>query len=120
MAQSTVLMTEGSIPKQIVKFAFPVFLGNTFQQLYNTVDSLIVGNYVGDEALAAVSTSGSFIFLMVGLLFGIFSGAGVVIAQYYGARDSKSVTRAIHTSIPWSTGRFAGYVCGSGFFASDT
>ena len=106
MAQSTVLMTEGSIPKQIVKFAFPVFLGNTFQQLYNTVDSLIVGNYVGDEALAAVSTSGSFIFLMVGLLFGIFSGAGVVIAQYYGARDSKSVTRAIHTTV--SLGVLAG------------
>lgn len=106
MAQSTVLMTEGSIPKQIVKFAFPVFLGNTFQQLYNTVDSLIVGNYVGDEALAAVSTSGSFIFLMVGLLFGIFSGAGVVIAQYYGAGDSKSVTRAIHTTV--SLGVLAG------------
>lgn len=99
MAKSTVLMTEGSIPKQIVKFAIPVFLGNMFQQLYNTVDSLIVGNFVDDNALAAVSSSGSFIFMMVGLIFGIFAGAGVVIAQYYGAEDKENVQKAIHTTV---------------------
>lgn len=96
---SATLMTEGPIAKQIVKFALPVFLGNLFQQLYNAVDSLIVGNFVGDDALAAVSTSGSFIFMMVGLIFGIFSGAGVVIAQYYGAGDEKNVKKAIHTTV---------------------
>lgn len=65
-AQQTTLMTEGSIWKKIIAFAIPLFLGNLFQQLYNTADSLIVGNFLGSEALAAVSSSGSLIFLMVG------------------------------------------------------
>ena len=95
----TTRMTEGSIWKQILAFAFPIFLGNLFQQLYNTADSLIVGNFLGSNALAAVSSSGNLIFLMVGFFNGIAMGSGVVIARYYGAKESKEVLRAIHTTI---------------------
>lgn len=95
---SGTLMTEGSIPRKILFFAFPLFLGNLFQQLYNTADSLIVGNFIGSDALAAVSSSGSLIFLLVGFFNGISVGAGVVIARYYGARDKEAVERAVHTT----------------------
>lgn len=98
-AQQTTLMTEGSIWKKIIAFAIPLFLGNLFQQLYNTADSLIVGNFLGSEALAAVSSSGSLIFLMVGFFNGIAIGAGVVIGRYYGAREIEKVQKAIHTTI---------------------
>lgn len=97
--ESTTLMTEGSIQKRIISFAIPLFLGNLFQQLYNTADSLIVGNFLGSNALAAVSSSGSLIFLLVGFFNGISLGAGVVIARYYGARDIPHVQKAIHTTI---------------------
>lgn len=97
--KSNTLMTEGPIWKKIVLFAFPLFLGNLFQQLYNTADSLIVGNFLGSDALAAVSSSGSLIFLMVGFFNGIAMGAGVVVARYYGARQIEKVQRAIHTDI---------------------
>ena len=90
---SSTLMTEGSIWKKIIAFAVPLFLGNLFQQLYNTADSLIVGNFLGSNALAAVSSSGNLIFLMVGFVSGIAIGAGVVIARYYGAG------RHVHTTI---------------------
>ena len=96
------LMTSGSIPGTIVRFAVPVFLGNLFQQLYNAVDSLIVGNFVGSDALAAVSSSGSLIFLFNGFVMGIFMGAGVVIARYFGARDDKNVRLAVHTSMAFA------------------
>ena len=92
-------MTEGTIWKQILAFAFPIFLGNLFQQLYNTADSLIVGNFLGSNALAAVSSSGNLIFLMVGFFNGIAMGAGVVIARYYGAKEMKEVQKAVHTTI---------------------
>lgn len=95
----TTRMTEGTIWKQILAFAFPIFLGNLFQQLYNTADSLIVGNFLGSNALAAVSSSGNLIFLMVGFFNGIAMGAGVVIARYYGAKEMKEVQRAVHTTI---------------------
>ena len=96
---SSTLMTEGSIWKKIITFAFPLFLGNLFQQLYNTADSLIVGNFLGSDALAAVSSSGSLIFLMVGFFNGIAMGAGVVVARYYGARQTDRLQRAIHTDV---------------------
>ncbi len=98
-SSATTLMTEGPIWKRIIAFAIPLFLGNLFQQLYNTADSLIVGNFLGSEALAAVSSSGSLIFLLVGFFNGIAIGAGVVIARYYGARQIERVQRAIHTTI---------------------
>ena len=85
-ASNTTNLTEGCIWKQIIAFAVPLFIGNLFQQLYNTADSLIVGNFLGSNALAAVSSSGNLIFLMVGFFQGISVGAGVVIARYYGAR----------------------------------
>ena len=92
-------MTEGSISRKIILFAIPLFLGNLFQQLYNTADSLIVGNYLGSNALAAVSSSGNLIFLMVGFINGIAMGAGVVIARYYGAKDRGNLEKAIHTTV---------------------
>ncbi len=95
--KSATLLTEGSIWKKIIAFAIPIFLGNLFQQLYNTADSLIVGNFVGSDALAAVSSSGNLIFLMVGFFSGIAMGAGVVIARYYGARSKQEVSLAVHT-----------------------
>ena len=92
-------LTEGSIWKNIILFALPVLLGNIFQQLYNTVDSLIVGNFLGDNALAAVSSSGNLIFMFVGFFNGVAMGAGIIIARYYGAKDYKAMQLAIHTDV---------------------
>lgn len=92
-------LLEGSIWKGIVSFAIPMFLGNLFQQLYNTVDSLIVGKFLGSEALAAVTSSGSLIFLMVGFFNGIAVGAGVVISKFYGAKDYDNLKKAVHTDV---------------------
>lgn len=98
-AQTKTLLTEGTIWKKMVGFAIPLFLGNLFQQLYNTADSLIVGNFLGSDALAAVSSSGSLIFLLVGFFNGIAVGAGVVIARYFGARQKQELQDAIHTTV---------------------
>lgn len=92
-------LTEGSIWKSMLLFALPVFLGNIFQQLYNTFDAWCVGNYIGDNALAAVSSSGSLIFMMVSFFNGVAMGAGVVIAQAFGAKDYTTMGKAIHTAI---------------------
>lgn len=92
-------LLNGSIWKGIVAFAIPLFLGNLFQQLYNTVDSLIVGNFLGSDALAAVSSSGSLIFLLVGFFNGIAVGAGVVISKYFGAQDYEGLKKAVHTDV---------------------
>ncbi len=92
-------LTEGPIWKNLIWFALPVFFGNVFQQLYNTIDSLIVGQYLGDQALAAVSSSGNLIFMFVGFFNGVAMGAGVIIARYFGARDYKAMEKAIHTDI---------------------
>lgn len=97
--KTATLLTEGPIWKKITVFAIPIFLGNLFQQLYNTADSLIVGNFIGSDALAAVSSSGNLIFLMVGFFSGISMGAGVVIARYYGARKTEEVSKAVHTLV---------------------
>lgn len=92
-------MTEGSISKKILLFALPVFLGQLLQQLYNVVDSIVVGNHLGKEALAAVSSSGSLIFLVVGFVNGLFMGAGVIIGNRYGAKDDEAVHVAVHTAV---------------------
>ncbi len=97
--KETTRMTEGTIWKRITAFALPIFLGNLFQQLYNTADSLIVGNFLGSNALAAVSSSGNLIFLMMGFFNGIAMGAGVVIARYYGAKEFDRVRKSVHTTI---------------------
>ena len=80
-------------------FALPVFLGNVFQQFYNAFDSWCVGNFIGDDALAAVSSSGSLIFMMVSFFNGLAMGAGVIIAKYFGAQDFTAMRKAIHTDI---------------------
>ena len=93
------LMTEGSIGKQLIGFAFPLLLGNLFQQLYNTVDAVIVGKFVGSEALAAVNSSTPLVNLLVSFFMGISVGAGVVISQYYGAKNDKKLHDAVHTTV---------------------
>lgn len=95
-------MTTGSIWKRMVSFAVPVFLGNLCQQLYNTVDSVIVGKFVGKQALAAVASSGNLIFMMTGFFMGLFIGAGIVIAQYFGARNYEKVRSAVHMDIAFA------------------
>ena len=109
-------MTEGSVWRHIVRFALPVFWGNLFQQLYNVVDSLVVGNFLGSDALAAVGSSSHLIFLLVGLFSGIFTGASVVISRYYGARDDAGVRMAVHTTVAF--GLVVGGILGAvaGFF----
>lgn len=99
MAKTIEPMTSGSIWKRMTLFALPLLLGNLFQQLYNTVDSLIVGNFLGSSALAAVSSSGNLIFMLIGFVMGLSSGAGVVVAQFFGARDEKRLHSSIHTTI---------------------
>lgn len=98
MAKQTI-MTEGSIWKKILFFSIPLILGNLFQQLYNTVDSVIVGNFIGSNALAAVSCGGSVINLLIGFCIGASAGAGVVIAQFYGAQNKEGVKKAVHTTL---------------------
>lgn len=102
MAKNKRTMLTGSIPKGIISFAVPLFLGNLFQQLYNTADSLIVGNFLGNRALAAVSTTGMLILLLVGLFQGIGIGAGVVVSQFFGAGDKRNLQLAIHTHLAFS------------------
>ena len=92
-------LTEGSIWKKILLFALPIFLGNLFQQFYNAFDSWVVGKFIGDTALAAVSSSGSLIFMFVGFFNGVAMGAGVIIARFYGARDYKQMRIAVHTDV---------------------
>lgn len=83
----SVLMTEGVIWKQLVIFSIPLLIGNLFQQLYNTVDSIVVGQFIGSEALAAVGSSTPLINLIIGMFMGIAVGSGVIISQYYGAKS---------------------------------
>lgn len=99
-------MTTGTIWRKMVAFAVPVFLGQMFQQLYNTADSVIVGNFSGKGALAAVSSSGNLIFMMTGFFTGLSLGAGVVISRYFGAKNFKAMEAAVHTNIAF------GAVCG--------
>ena len=89
----------GNIPKQLVQFFLPIWFGTLFQQLYNTVDTLIVGNFVGTGALAAVGATGAFVQLLVGFFTGLCGGAGVIIAQSYGAGDRDMVDRQVHTGL---------------------
>ena len=93
------LMTEGSIVKSLLLFALPLLFGNLLQQLYNTADSIIVGNFVGANALAAVGSSGSPIYLLIGFSQGLAVGAGVVVSQFLGAKDHREAQEAVHTSL---------------------
>ena len=99
MGTHSKLMTTGSIQRNLLSFAIPLFLGNLFQQLYHTADSLVVGNFVGKESLAAISSIGSLTMLMIGLVQGIFVGAGVVISKAFGEGDKAAVQKAVHTTV---------------------
>ena len=93
-------ITEGVIWKQLLFFFFPILFGTLFQQIYNTADTVVVGRFVGKEALAAVGGSSSMIVnLIVGFFVGLCSGAAVVISQFYGAKDHKNLKKALHTSM---------------------
>ena len=95
----TVDMTEGDPLQKIVLFAIPMLLGNIAQQLYNTVDSIIVGRFVGDNALAAVGSAGPILNLMLVLFIGISIGVGIMVAQYFGARQREELSRTIGSCI---------------------
>ena len=96
-------ITEGVIWKQLLKYFFPIVLGTLFQQMYNTVDAIVVGQYVGKEALAAVGgTTGTLINLLVGFFVGLSSGATVVISRFFGAKDEKGVSDSVHTAFALS------------------
>ena len=92
-------MTEGSIGKQLLEFSIPMMIGLLFQQLYNTVDAIVVGRFVGKEALAAVGSTSSIINMLVGLCAGLSTGASVVISQNYGAHDNKALRSAVQTTM---------------------
>ena len=92
-------MTQGNITRHIISFALPLLIGNVFQQLYNTVDTWVVGNYVSNEAFSAVGTVGPIINMLIGFFMGLSSGAGVVISQYYGARRYEEVHDTVHTAM---------------------
>ena len=97
--KNTVLMTEGSIFKNLLFFATPLILGNLLQQMYNAVDSIIVGNYVGSNALAAVGAGASLIYLLIAFSLGASVGAGVIVSQYLGAKEKEGVHKAVHTAM---------------------
>lgn len=92
-------MAHGSIPRLLISFAIPLLIGNIFQQLYNTVDSIIVGNYISKQALAAVGCTGPIINALIGVFAGLSSGAGVVISQFYGAKDNEKLHSAVQTTV---------------------
>lgn len=95
-------LTEGTIWKQLLIFFFPILLGTFFQQLYNTADTIIVGQFVGKEALAAVGATSQPIQLLVGFFVGLSSGATVIISQFYGAKNQQETGKAIHTAVALS------------------
>lgn len=97
--RKSVDMTQGSIWKLLFSFALPLLIGQVFQQLYSTVDSIVVGRFVGKEALAAIGSTGSLINSLIGFFTGLSTGAGVVISQAFGAKDEKGVHDAVHTAL---------------------
>lgn len=92
-------MTQGNITRHLITFALPLLAGNIFQQMYNMVDTWVVGRYVSNEAYAAVGTVGPIVNLLIGFFMGLSSGAGVVISQYYGAKRHEDVSRTVHTAL---------------------
>ena len=96
-------LTEGPIGRQLLKFFFPIMFGTFFQQLYNTIDAIVVGRYVGSDALAAVGgSSGMIVSLIVGFFVGLTAGASVIVSQFFGSGDRKKVSQSIHTIYAFS------------------
>ena len=90
-------MTQGGIFRALLLFSLPLLAGNFFQQCYNTVDSIVLGNFVGKAALAAVGTTTPIINTLIGLFLGLSAGIGVVISQFYGAKEEEKVGQAVQT-----------------------
>lgn len=99
MKEKSINLTEGSITKSIIEFSIPLLLTNLLQQLYNSIDSAVVGHFCGDEALAAVGSTGSLINLLIGFFLGLATGAGVLYAMYYGAGDRRSLKKLIDSAM---------------------
>ena len=97
--KNATLMTEGNIWEKIIKFALPLMLGYLFQQFYTAVDSIVVGNFVSKQALAAVGTTTPIVNMLIGFFTGLSSGASVVIARSFGAQNHKKLEDAVHTAI---------------------
>ena len=97
--QNSNLMTEGNIRRKMLRFALPILAGYFFQQLYNTVDALIVGNYLDADALAAVTSTASYVYLMIGFVAGFATGAGIIIARHIGAGHRENTEKAVHTAV---------------------
>lgn len=92
-------MTQGSISRQLISFAFPLLIGNLFQQLYNTVDTWVVGNFVSDNAFAAVGSMGPIVNMFIGFFLGFSAGAGALISQNFGAKNEDAIEKLVHTAI---------------------
>ena len=103
LSRRDVDMTRGNVYGLLIRFAVPLLLGNLFQQLYNTVDTWVVGNYVGKEAFSAVGTVNPILNMLIGFFMGLSTGAGVVISQYYGAKQEDKVQETVR-SRPWACG----------------
>ena len=99
LSRRDVDMTQGNVYGLLIRFAVPLLLGNLFQQLYNTVDTWVVGNYVGKEAFSAVGTVTPILNMLIGFFMGLSTGAGVVISQYYGAKQEDRVSDTVHTAL---------------------
>ncbi len=99
MRISTMNMTEGDIKSQLIKFSMPLFWGMMFQQLYNVIDAVVVGNFLGDDALAAVSSTASITFMLVGFFSGIATGFTIIISRYFGAKDDTMVQKSVGTAV---------------------
>lgn len=91
-------LTNGSIPGGILAFTIPLFLGQLLQQFYNMVDAWVIGNFADNNAFAAVSSTGTIVFLIIGFFAGIATGGGVIISRYFGAQDGENVSKAVHTN----------------------
>ena len=101
-------ITEGVIWKQILDFFFPILLGTFFQQMYNTADTIIVGRFVGTQALAAVGATSAFISLVNGFFIGLSTGATVLMSQFFGAGDQENARKTLHTGIGAACGKESG------------
>ena len=95
LRQHSMDMTQGSITRQLISFAFPLLIGNLFQQLYNMADGIIVGQFIGTDAFAAVGATGSMSFLIIGFILGCSSGFCIPVSQYFGAKDDEGMRRCV-------------------------
>lgn len=100
--QGSLDLTQGNVAKMILTFAIPIFAGQLLQNLYNSVDSIVVGRFTGTSALAAVSTCIDISFLMIGFFNGLSTGAGVLFSRYFGAKDNQKLHDTIHTAVAFS------------------